>query len=409
MADQFTYAKLPSDPCLTEEQMLAYIDGKLSAADQHACEKHMADCEMCEDAMEGLSLVKDRTRLASPIVKKSSSAGKVVPLQQAQPKLRLYYAAAAVLVVVLGSVFFLKNMTSPDAESSLADRSSKTDTIGMPAPVAEENIEDLKNDAGRGGDILSEKNSDGVLRNAPVFGHQESGEQIGSGAPTVLESAEGEVAEEYIMDIPAEDERVVAYDADVAKPELQERDEKLKEAEEKESDKKTNFWDRTKAGIPQTGGTGRAEQKQSLAKDDAGVDSRQDAPPAEAPKQNAEVQVTNAPVGGATDVSTKTETVNIAADSVTMSGNAGFLGDELEQSYQSGMQLMNDGQPNTAITMFDKVLVDKNHPRYEDAEFQKANALIKANRKEEAKTLLKSIETKKGKHAAEATELLKTL
>lgn len=410
MTDQFKYAKLPSEPCLTQEQMMAYIDGKLSVADQHACEKHMADCAMCEDAMEGLALVKDRSVLGAPLKKEYvSEKGKVVPLQKPVSKLRLFYAAAAVLVVIFTSVYFMNNMASPDSAEQLADNAKSDSTsTQFTEPIATEKMDCLNNNSVTVPAAQSESKPSGDLLKAPA--PEEPSQAFGSFEEWIVEEEDvkNESSEEITFDNNA---KPVLRDADaemVAKDKLAEApletDEMNKEGEVKEkeeAEKKTNFWDRTKATIPQTG-VARSEQ-QKLSQDYSGTDSRND----DAPNTNVPASP-QGPVGG---VAGAGDTQGAEPETVTATDSVMFAGNviNLERSYQSGLNLLNSGQPNAAITMFDQVLQDKTHARYEDAEFQKANALIKANRKPEAKVLLQSIEAKKGKYATEATELLKTL
>ncbi|WP_162277680.1 zf-HC2 domain-containing protein [Chitinophaga rupis] len=49
--------------CPAQQQLLNYVQGKLSAAEQHEVEKHVADCELCSDALEGLAAIPQKERL----------------------------------------------------------------------------------------------------------------------------------------------------------------------------------------------------------------------------------------------------------------------------------------------------------------------------------------------------------
>jgi Gram-negative bacterial TonB protein C-terminal len=49
--------------CISEAQMLDYIDKRLRPDEMHRIEKHLLDCELCADALEGLTLLKNRGRL----------------------------------------------------------------------------------------------------------------------------------------------------------------------------------------------------------------------------------------------------------------------------------------------------------------------------------------------------------
>jgi anti-sigma factor RsiW len=49
--------------CPGQQQLLDYIQGRLSPAEQHEVEKHVADCELCSDAVEGLSAIGQKERI----------------------------------------------------------------------------------------------------------------------------------------------------------------------------------------------------------------------------------------------------------------------------------------------------------------------------------------------------------
>lgn len=49
--------------CPTQEQLLAYVAGKLSAEDRHRVEAHLADCELCSEAVEGLTQISQQEKI----------------------------------------------------------------------------------------------------------------------------------------------------------------------------------------------------------------------------------------------------------------------------------------------------------------------------------------------------------
>jgi hypothetical protein len=392
MADQFTYTKLPADPCLTQEQMLAYIDGKLSAVDQHACEKHIMDCGLCEDALEGLALVKDRTALSAPLLpEENKEEPKVIPLRPGSSNRKMWYAAAAVFVVVFSTVYFLNQFAGADME--VAENKSVNPDATVEAPVNPESStlksaeNDESKDAGNGTDQRSES----------VFGDiviaEETEQERMAPAPVHPDVAlEIPAPEEPIFDLQQgatdPDDEYRDFNKVPASPKLAEdvKDEQTKQEAEEQNvtveEKKSQFWDRAKEVVPIGGIQNNRSDKTTLSGDN----------------KNADVIAPTAPQSSGT-----------VAETGKMDSSGANTAVNLELSYQNGVEQLNAGQANTAIVLFDQVLQDKTHPRYEDAELQKAKALIKANRKAEAKTLLQSIEAKKGKHAAEATDLLKTL
>jgi len=46
--------------CPTQQELLDYVQGKLDPAAQHEIEKHVADCELCSDALEGLAAIEQK-------------------------------------------------------------------------------------------------------------------------------------------------------------------------------------------------------------------------------------------------------------------------------------------------------------------------------------------------------------
>jgi Putative zinc-finger len=54
--------------CPTQQQLLDYVQGKLTAEEQHEVEMHLSDCELCSDALEGLSAIKDKEKIPGWII-----------------------------------------------------------------------------------------------------------------------------------------------------------------------------------------------------------------------------------------------------------------------------------------------------------------------------------------------------
>ena len=58
--------------CLTEQQLLDYVYGNLSFEEQHHVEKHLLSCDLCDEAVEGLSLIKEEnTQKIIPIIQQN--------------------------------------------------------------------------------------------------------------------------------------------------------------------------------------------------------------------------------------------------------------------------------------------------------------------------------------------------
>ena len=64
MDKQILYQKIfeTKSDCLSEEQLLNYVQGNLSYEEQHQVETHLLSCELCSDAAEGLLLLEKNKR-----------------------------------------------------------------------------------------------------------------------------------------------------------------------------------------------------------------------------------------------------------------------------------------------------------------------------------------------------------
>ncbi len=102
--------------CLSEDMLLKYLSGQLSPAEKHGVEKHLIDCEMCSDAVEGLQTIADKkkisgitselnTKIQNRVAKKEI---KIIFLQQYRTQLAL----AASIALLVGLVWFFKNQMS---------------------------------------------------------------------------------------------------------------------------------------------------------------------------------------------------------------------------------------------------------------------------------------------------------
>lgn len=102
--------------CLSEQQMFDYIDGKLISAEEHAAEKHLVDCEICSDALEGLRMVQNRG-----VISATKQELKTIILNPEKKKSYYpYYAIAASILVIFG-LWFMLNPTQEDISKNLAE------------------------------------------------------------------------------------------------------------------------------------------------------------------------------------------------------------------------------------------------------------------------------------------------
>ena len=103
---------LKHDECISEAEMLKYLDGTLDPATQHRVERHLLDCELCSDAMEGLSIHR-RDQLQRALKDLDERIDKRLDSVSAtaSPLLLFYRIAAIVLLVALsgGGLYYFRS------------------------------------------------------------------------------------------------------------------------------------------------------------------------------------------------------------------------------------------------------------------------------------------------------------
>lgn len=144
--------------CISEDMLTKYATSQLSPAEKHAVEKHLVDCELCSDALEGLKMIGDPKRLSTvtgelnrKISERSAKREtKIIFLRRYRTQL----AVAASVAVILGLVWFfrsaapVKEMDAVSAEKMFADKFElpPAETAPPPAPVEEPGAEEKNAD-----------------------------------------------------------------------------------------------------------------------------------------------------------------------------------------------------------------------------------------------------------------------
>lgn len=109
----------PSD-CVTEKTLFDYIDNKLTQKERHVVEKHLLDCELCSDALEGLELVKDRGRitLIKEEINKRILAGTKEETKVVAFNYKRAFSIAATIALLVVGVFLFKQMSLKESTMS---------------------------------------------------------------------------------------------------------------------------------------------------------------------------------------------------------------------------------------------------------------------------------------------------
>ena len=108
--------------CISEQQLHGYIDDKLDAQERHVVEKHMLSCELCADAMEGLSLVKNRKIVDDTVVLVRNKFSKKTEVKEPLVipfNYKRAFAIAASVLLLIGAGFMFVHYSS-DAQKDVA-------------------------------------------------------------------------------------------------------------------------------------------------------------------------------------------------------------------------------------------------------------------------------------------------
>ena len=121
-----------SHDCISQAEMIAYIQGKLSAIEMNRIERHLLECEMCNDEFEGLSLLEKpesiieiTTDLNKEILEKISTT-KVI----AFPIKRIMMVAASIVIIFgLGYVSYWMYSTKKDVVKIASTSIEQKDSV----------------------------------------------------------------------------------------------------------------------------------------------------------------------------------------------------------------------------------------------------------------------------------------
>lgn len=183
--------------CVRRELLLRYRDGKLPASDKHEVEKHLVDCPLCDEALEGLMLVSGTTVLdeINAAVREQSAAS-------TGWKPGYYLAAAASFTALIFLSWFAFHQLNDIPENKMAVNETPVPAKEMTPPAAaviekeeEALVQQQQNEMNEAGFSNVKKNVSKVTVDAVVADQVASNKEESS-------SLSDEVTESYIA--PAE-------------------------------------------------------------------------------------------------------------------------------------------------------------------------------------------------------------
>jgi len=93
-------------PCLTPDQLVAYKENRISLAERNEIERHVAECELCQDALEGLDQYADINTFKKDLhVLNKDIQNQLFPSTAKKNNWKIYSSIAAVLIIAVLSVY----------------------------------------------------------------------------------------------------------------------------------------------------------------------------------------------------------------------------------------------------------------------------------------------------------------
>ena len=357
MSEKDKYNIEPEDKCLSASQIFDYIDIKLNASAMHAIEKHMLDCEMCSDAMEGLAKLKDRSKVSafntSSILNETeaNASRKIISINH---KIKYYSVAAGlVLIIVLG---FLINKLQNQNESGRSKIALNTNKNDVHKPTIDPLIKTDTQIADAELKPVTSDTKDKITKQIETY---KSGRLENNIEQAITIVDEPTVA---IEETAPEEGATLNEDAN---------NEKLGNKIESKSTPSTR-------NSPATIASEKTKKEENNTND--------------------------------TEFKS---TLAILTDSVKNDTGKLFplkpSEKELDLCYENGFKILRKGDAIASLDFFDEVLKYPKHRYYQDAEWQKSRALIQLNRKEEAKMMLQKIITNGGNYKSLAEQELQKI
>ena len=108
-----------------------YISDKLSPAEKHEVEKHLIDCEMCSDALEGWQMIHDKKKISNITSELNQKIHTRINTKSEKKEVKIFFlrqyrtqlAVAASIILVVGLVWFFKsNMSMKEMDNASAEK-----------------------------------------------------------------------------------------------------------------------------------------------------------------------------------------------------------------------------------------------------------------------------------------------
>ncbi len=128
------YRLFSANGCLNQETIQKYLSGSLSNSEKIIVNKHIKECPLCADAVEGARIIsgKEYSRDIEEIKNRISlktKEKKTILFNHRKRFLRLSYISAAASIVIILSVFFYIDSIRNKSQLAVSDKMELDDTV----------------------------------------------------------------------------------------------------------------------------------------------------------------------------------------------------------------------------------------------------------------------------------------
>jgi TonB family protein len=138
-----TYSLFIHNGCLSLEAIKRYQKATLTPKELTEVEKHLSSCDLCKDAVEGMSLISDENKLNAILAEINDYVRKQLDVDKRTPKIisisnRFFYSgAAASIVILLGLLLYFQYYTNDKYSGELIVVTQQIHEIPIPVEQKE--------------------------------------------------------------------------------------------------------------------------------------------------------------------------------------------------------------------------------------------------------------------------------
>jgi TonB family protein len=150
-SEKNTYQLFTPSGCLTLDALKKYQSKKISAEELKLAEDHIDDCEFCSDAIDGIELLSDKTKLESIVSEINENLIKGLKDQETSKKAgaffisnkAIYLSAAASVIILVGLFSYFQFFMNKPKQSDMAIQTFQIEEIPLPTDENDIIIEDV--------------------------------------------------------------------------------------------------------------------------------------------------------------------------------------------------------------------------------------------------------------------------